>query len=190
MGNESTLRNFLDTVEARLDVTEPAVIDNGCAVASIAPSKDGLVGLDVDTGRPMRIGWRYKTIEEKPVIINAGAKQTVIPPAAPAPKHPLIPLPPPVKVKAEPKLSAGAIAANKLFDAMKAKFQPSEHPTAADDRARQAFVIGCLEKPEFYQKWKARLDGLERAEEDARRPVEPPDDWPLPPRTRQRIVDT
>jgi hypothetical protein len=132
----------------------------------------------------MRIGWRYKTIEEKPVIINAGAKQTVIPPAAPAAVHPLIPLPAPVKLTAPAKAMAlpeGAAAAHALYDAMKARYQPAEHETAADASARQVFVAGCLAQPEFYTKWKARLDALEQGKADAarQRPV-----------VRQRIVDT
>jgi hypothetical protein len=189
MGNESTsLRGFLDLVESRLDVTEPAVLED-CSVASIGPVQGGLVGLDVDTGRPMRIGWRYKTIEEKPVIINAGAKQTVIPPAAPAAVHPLIPLPAPVKLPAPAKaLPEGAAAAHALYDAMKARYQPAEHETAADAKARQVFVAGCLAQPEFYAKWRDRLDALERGKaEAARQRAEAERQRPV---VRQRIVDT
>ena len=85
MANEPTsLRGFLDLVEARLDVTEPAALGDGCCVARLAPARGGLVGLDADTGRPVRVGWRYKDIGEKPVIISAGAEQTVIPPPPPS----------------------------------------------------------------------------------------------------------
>lgn len=40
----------------------------------------------------MRVGWRYPTINEKPVIINMGNKQTVIkPPPPPPPSPPQLP---------------------------------------------------------------------------------------------------
>jgi hypothetical protein len=188
MGNESTsLRGFLDLVESRLDVTEPAVLED-CSVASIGPAQGGLVGLDVDTGRPMRIGWRYKTIEEKPVIINAGAKQTVIPPATPAAAHPPIPLPAPAKLPAPPKaMPEGVAAAHALYDAMKARYQPAEHETAADAKARQVFVAGCLAQPEFYIKWRDRLAALEQGRADV---VRQQPGVRQRPGVRRRIVDT
>jgi hypothetical protein len=110
----TALMNFLELVEANLDVTEPAALDDGCSVVCMAPHKGGLVGLDMDTGRPVRVGWRYKDISEKPVIINAGSRQTVILPqqvAAPA-------LPPP-----SPLVSITAAGA--LYGDMKTRFQPS-----------------------------------------------------------------
>jgi hypothetical protein len=86
------LRNFLNLIEAKIDITEPAVMEDDCAVVRLAPAKGGLVGLDADTGRPMRVGWRYPTINEKPVIINMGNKQTVIkPPPPPPPSPPQLP---------------------------------------------------------------------------------------------------
>lgn len=77
----------LDIPEGLLVSTEPTVLEDECAVVGLAPAKGGLVGLDADTGRPMQLGWKYKSIDEKPVIIHSGARQTVIPPTPkPAPK--------------------------------------------------------------------------------------------------------
>jgi hypothetical protein len=47
----TSLKGFLDRVEARLDLTEPAATADGFCVAALAPAAGGLVGLDVDTGR-------------------------------------------------------------------------------------------------------------------------------------------
>ena len=90
----TTLRNVPDLIEAQLDITEPAALDDACPVDSVS-SRLRVPGNQWDIGRLVLVGWRYKTIDQKPVIINAGSKQTVIPPqqvAAPAlpPPSPLV----------------------------------------------------------------------------------------------------
>jgi hypothetical protein len=176
----TTLRNFLELVEASLDLSEPTALDDDCSVASVSPVKGGLVGLDVDTGRPVHVGWKYKTIDEKPVIINAGGKQTIIPPKPP---------PPP-----EPAHIVDVVMAGALYTEMRARFQPSDYMTEVDVGAKNAFVKGCLANPEFYMKWRARLAVLEAKEkfmcEGQPKSLPPRGGWPSPPRARQRIVDT
>jgi hypothetical protein len=52
MANESTsLRGFLDQIEARLDVTEPLEVEDSWSVASLGPAKGGLVGLGTEISR-------------------------------------------------------------------------------------------------------------------------------------------
>jgi hypothetical protein len=180
MSDETTpLRDFLELVEASLNLTEPTALDD-CSVASVSPVKGGLVGLDVNTGRPVQVGWKYKTIDEKPVIINAGGKQTIIPPK-PAP-------PPPEPVHIVDVVMAGA-----LYTEMRARFQPSDYMTEVDVGAKNAFIKGCLTNPSFFVRWRSKLDVLNKAERlksDQPKPLPPCGGWPSPPRARQRIVDT
>ena len=171
----STLRDFLELMDARLDLTgpespeatEPAVLEDGCSVVGMAPAKGGLVGLDADTGSPMRVGWKYKTIDEKPVIINAGGKQTVIPPKPPPPKPP----PPPPVSKAN-----AAVLYEKL------RTGGMMPPPPVDD-AKRAFIEGCVANPGFYARLQARIEPVPP-------PEPPPGSWPAPGRTRRRVVDT
>jgi hypothetical protein len=102
---DQALKNFMELIEKTLDATEPAALDDSCSVAFLAPTDKGLVGLDMDTGSPVRVGWKYKSIHEKPVIIHAGNEQTVIPPRLALSWEPLLPaaVPPPVTVPAEPE---------------------------------------------------------------------------------------
>ena len=125
--------------------------------SGVAPAKAGPVGLDADTGRPMQLAWngKYEGVDEKPVIINAGAMKTVIPPR-PALPWGGPPAPPPAPVPSH---------------AMKARFQPAEHETEADVRARRAFAKGCLANPAFCAKREARLGLLERGDAPAARPA-------------------
>jgi hypothetical protein len=60
------------------------------------------------------VGWRYKAVDKKPVIINAASKQTVIPPHQVA-KPALPPPSPPVSIT----------AASALYEDMKTRFQAS-----------------------------------------------------------------
>jgi hypothetical protein len=101
----------------------------------------------------VRVGPRYKAVTEKPVIINAGAHQTILPPPAPAASV------------------AATAAAHKLYDDEAARYQPSERKTAADEVARRRFVDRCLADPAFYARWEARLGVLERGEVPAARPA-------------------
>ena len=179
MPEEKTLRNFLELVESQLDLTEPMMLDDGTCAVALAPGEGGMVGIDADTGRPMQINWRYKTIDQKPVIINAGNKQTVIPPKPP------LPPPPPAHI-------VDIVMAGALYEAMTTRFRPGEH--GADVGAKKAFVQGCLANPDFYMKWQARLAVLEAKEKFMREgpptPLPPAGAWPSPPRVRQRVVDT
>jgi hypothetical protein len=77
------LRDFFEQVGAELAATEPVELDSGYVV-QLAPAANGLVGLDVDTGKPVKVKPFYKTIAEKPVIINAGPQKTVIQPQPPS----------------------------------------------------------------------------------------------------------
>jgi hypothetical protein len=87
----TSLRDFLELVESQLEITEPAALDDSCSVVCLAPTDRGLVGLDADTGSPVRVGGKYKSIHEKPVIIHAGKEQTVIPPKLVLSWEPLVP---------------------------------------------------------------------------------------------------
>jgi hypothetical protein len=155
----------LDIPEDAFTPTEPLVLEDECSVVGLAPAKGGPVGLDADTGRPMQLGWKYKSIDEKPVIIHNGRKQTVIPPT---PKPPPAPRPP----------SVTAAEAVDLYNALHGRLGVAG--LDGEVRVRQAFVAGCLADPDFYARCRARLA-----------PEPPPDPGrPGPPRTRQRIVDT
>jgi hypothetical protein len=164
------MRNFVDQLAAKLAIqpgldrvvsdalgaTEPTVLEEECSVVGVAATKAGPVGLDADTGRPMQLAWdgKYEGVDVKPVIINAGAIKTMIPPRPAPPREP----------------AAGAAAVGPS-NAMKARFQPAEHETEADVRARRAFAEGCLANPAFYAKREARLGLLERGEAPAARPA-------------------
>jgi hypothetical protein len=155
----------LDIPEGVLVSTEPAVLDDECSVVGLAPAKGGMVGLDADTGRPMQLGWKYKSIDEKPVIIHNGARQTVIPPVAkPAPPPPAPKLPP-----------VTAAEAGELYNAVHGPVE------ATEVGVRRAFVAACLADPAFYTRCRDRL-GQAAPVEDLGRPG--------PPRVRQRVVDT
>ena len=52
----TALRNFLELLDSQLEFTEPSVLDSGCVIASVAPVESGLVGIDVETGRPTLAG--------------------------------------------------------------------------------------------------------------------------------------
>lgn len=174
-----SLKDYFASVEAQLSVleaTEPTALENECSVASVAPVKGGMVGLDLETGRPMQVGWKYKTIDEKPVIINAGATQTIIPPKPP---------PPPIQLPAVTSVEAGA-----LYEAMTAS--KGDFLTEADVQTKSIFVRGCLANPAFFLKWQARYAVMEAAAKFVPGPEPEPllADWPAPCRTRQRIVDT
>ncbi len=174
MPDKTPLRNFLDLVESQLDVTEPVALDDGYCVAGVAPIQGGLVGLDLDTGQPVRVGGHhYKDITEKPVIINTGSKQTIIPPVPPPPPNTL-----PV---------VNTAMAGQLYEDMRTKLKYGEYMTANDVETKNCFVVGCIANPSFYVKWRTLIDMMKSAEPV----VEPaPAGWPRPPQTRQRIVDT
>ena len=178
MQDKTPLRDFLDLVESQLDryrmdiATEPLALDDDCSVVSVAPVQGGFVGLDMETGKPVPASWKYKTIHEKPVIINTGNKQTVIPPVSP-PDEPL------------PMIVDSAMA-GQLFEDMRAKLKYGAYMTAKDVETKNCFVVGCLSNPSFYTKWRSILDALAPVPEPAAEPAH----WPRPPQIRQRIVDT
>jgi hypothetical protein len=107
-GKAVSLRDFVAGLDTALNATDPAVLEADGAVVSIAPGPGGLVGLDLDTGKPVRLEPRYKSVAEKPVIINAGSKQIVIPPPPLPP--PAAPLPPVLAAGAPPTTWAKASA--------------------------------------------------------------------------------
>jgi hypothetical protein len=178
-----SLRDFLGQVEAGLDpsrpaadelaaglATEPVRLDDLGDVVAVAPTAGGLVGLDVDTGTPVRVrpGWPYRSVAEKPVIITAGGRQTVLPPRSqPAPAGP------------PPGVDPAAAAA--LYDALVARSGTAARP----EGARRLFVAGCLADPGFYARQRALFAGPETA-------AAPPTPRGRPPayQRRQRIVDT
>jgi hypothetical protein len=174
----TSLRNFLETIEIELDLTDPDLTEptemSGRCYSHVSPVLGGWVGLNTDTGQPERV--HYKRIDEKPVIINAGAKQTVIPPK---------PVPPPL-----PEYHATVAEADALYEAMKARFQPGTNMVGEAVIARKFFIKGCRAIPGFYTKWRSRLDGMKQVEQSPLESPPAPKDWPLPSRVRHRIVDT
>ena len=163
----ASLKEFLGQVEHALDLTEPTALDDGSYVVGLASSQDGLVGLDVDTGQPVQVPWKYPTIDEKPTIINYGSKQLVIPPkpkpAAPAPA---------------PAVTA-AMAAD-LYAAVSPWL-----PEQLDASTRRIFIAGCLGNPKFYTTWRDRL-----AAKDHGLPSTPSEGTSKRTKTRQRKVDS